>query len=637
MKQFRNYLYALIAAAAMTALLGAGTLQRVDKWLQDWLFQHPRVTAGDIVIIGIDETALDLLGPYYTWDRTVVASALEALAADPEKKPAVTAIDILYAGTTAEEADAQLAKAAEDLGNVVTACMAEYGTQITWEDGHAVSMDKSAVLAFEEPYEALREVTVQGHINAMEDRDGILRHALLYEDLPDGSRVYSMAYETARLYAEQNGQTLDMPMVNRAGHFYVPFTAKPGGYYDGVSIAALISGKVPADYWAGKIVLIGPYATALQDSYYTSIAKAKAMYGVEFQANVIQSLLEGRSKVEVPEWIQLAVLFFLCFAAGIWFQRLKPAKGAILFGAMVIAGFGLSYLLYQFGFLTHPLWIPVCAAVLYVLSLLLHYVQAAREKQALALEKERIDAELKLATRIQTEALLKEFPPFPDRTEFDLYASMDPAKEVGGDLYDFFLIDPDHLALVIGDVSGKGIPAALFMMLSITLIRHIARTHTSPSKILMAVNEEICARNPAQMFVSVWLGILEISTGKMITANAGHEYPALKKPDGSFELLLGKHGLVVGAMEGIRYRETELMLEPGAKLFVYTDGAPEATDSHEELFGNDRLIEALRDGEQGTPKEILETVDRHIREFVGEAPQFDDLTMLCLEYRGPGA
>ena len=634
MKQFKTYIFALIAAIVLTTILGAGTVQRIDRWLQDWLFQHQRVMSKDIVIIGIDDYAFDVLGPYYTWDRTVVASALEALAADPDKKPAVTAIDILYAGNTSEQADERLANAAENLGNVVTASMAEFGNEITWQDGHAVSMKGDAVLAFEEPFEALREVTTQGHINAMNDLDGILRHAMLYVETQDGSRVYSMAYETARIFAEQQGQTIKTPLVNSAGHFYVPYAAKPGRYYEGVSIAMVIEGKVPADYWKDKIVLIGPYATALQDSYFTSIAKARPMYGVEFQANVIQSLLEGRSKVEIPEWVQMIILFIICIIAGIWFQKLGVSRGAILFGAMVVVGAGLPYLMYQAGFIAHPLWVPICAAVLYVLALALHYLQASKEKQALALEKERIDAELTLAARIQSDALLKDFPPFPDRPEFDIYASMDPAKEVGGDLYDFFLIDDDHLAVVIGDVSGKGIPASLFMMLAITLIRHVARTHNSPAEILQAVNEEICSRNPTQMFITVWLGILEISTGKMITANAGHEYPVVKQPGGSFEMLKNKHGLVIGAMEGIRYREIELDLEPGAKLFVYSDGVPEATSLNEELYGTDRMIEALKTCEQGTPQEILETVNRSIQEFVGAAPQFDDLTMLCMEYRG---
>ena len=302
MKQFKSYLYPIAAALVVTVLVGLGILKRMDRWAQDWLFQRPGLPSGDIVIIGIDEEALELLGPYNTWDRNIVASALEALAADPEKKPAVTAVDILYAGSSSQQADDRLAAAAENLGNVITASMAEFGEKITWENGQGSIGETSAVLGYEEPYEALRSCTTQGHINAMTDVDGVMRHGLLYVE-PDGSeesRVYSMAFEAARSYLEQKGQELTAPTVSGQGHFYIPYTARPGGYYDGVSIAGLISGQIPADYWAGKIVLIGPYAPALQDAYFTSIDKGAQMYGAEIQANVIQSLLEKRIKGKLP-------------------------------------------------------------------------------------------------------------------------------------------------------------------------------------------------------------------------------------------------------------------------------------------------------------------------------------------------
>ena len=214
---------------------------------------------------------------------------------------------------------------------------------------------------------------------------------------------------------------------------------------------------------------------------------------------------------------------------------------------------------------------------------------------------------------------------------------MTPAKEVGGDFYDFFMIDDDHLGLAIGDVSGKGVPAALFMMVSSSLIHHMAVREKSPGKVLQIVNRQICSRNPEEMFVTVWLGTLEISTGKLTAASAGHEYPALKQAGQSFELIKDKHGFVLGGMDGVRYREYELQLEPGAKLFVYTDGVAEATDAEKQLFGTDRMIEALRAGENGTPQEILATVNAAVDRFVCKAPQFDDLTMLCLEYKGPKA
>ena len=296
---------------------------------------------------------------------------------------------------------------------------------------------------------------------------------------------------------------------------------------------------------------------------------------------------------------------------------------------------GVSWLLFRFGVITHPLWLPSAVLFLFLAAMGIQYRQASRERQRLALENERIGAELALATRIQANSLPKEFPPFPDRKEFELYASMTPAKEVGGDLYDFFLIDDDHLALTIGDVSGKGVPAALFMMLGSALIRNAAMNQTSPGKILTLVNQQICARNPEEMFITVWMGVLEISTGLLTAANAGHEYPALKQPDGSFELMKDRHGVVIGAMDVARYRDYTIQLTPGAKLFVYTDGVAEATNSSEQLFGTERMIEALRKFEDGTPEEVLRSVRGSVDAFVGKAPQFDDLTMLCIQYLGP--
>ena len=637
MNKVKECLLILAAALLATLIIALGALHRVDKWAQDWLFQRPGVPAGDIIVIGIDDTAFDALGPYYTWDRTVMASALEALAADPDSRPAVVAIDVLYAGNTNPEADERLARAAEDLGCVVTASLAEFGTEITWEGGRPASVETGIVKAYEEPYEALRGVTVQGHINAMVDRDGVLRHALLFVRPrgDGGAPAYSMAFQTARLFLQTRGETLKEPPASSTGHFYVPYTARPGGYYDGVSVAWLIQGKVPAGYWKDKIVLIGPCAPALQDTYFTSIDKGAQMYGVEFQANVIQSLIEGRFKTEVEDPPQLFALFLLCLVGMALFLRLKMAPGAGVCAGLALLGFGGALLLYEVGYVVHPLWLAFAAPALYVLSLVVHYLRVAKERQALALEKERIGAELALATRIQANALPKTFPPFPDRHEFDIYASMTPAKEVGGDLYDFFMIDDDHLALTIGDVSGKGVPAALFMMVAMTLIHHVAASESSPARILEAVNREICSRNPEEMFVTVWLGVLEISTGRLVAANAGHEYPALMQAGQDFDLVKDRHGFVIGGMDGVRYREYELTLTPGSKLFVYTDGVAEATNAAEELFGTDRMLQALKAGESGSPDDVLASVNDAVQAFVGSAPQFDDLTMLCLQYNGP--
>ena len=252
---------------------------------------------------------------------------------------------------------------------------------------------------------------------------------------------------------------------------------------------------------------------------------------------------------------------------------------------------------------------------------------------AVTAEKERIGTELSLAGKIQENSIPNTFPPFPDRTEFDIYASMTPAKEVGGDFYNFFLIDDDHLALMIGDVSGKGVPAALFMMVTNILVSIRTRTGGTPAEILTAVNEELCEHNRADMFVTLWLGILEISTGKLTAANAGHEYP-VTETDGKFDLYKDRHGFVAGGMEGIKYKDYQIKMEPGDRLFLYTDGVPEATAPDGTMFGTDRMLETLNGDRQADPGRIIGNMRRAVDGFVLDAEQFDDLTMLCIKYNG---
>lgn len=249
-------------------------------------------------------------------------------------------------------------------------------------------------------------------------------------------------------------------------------------------------------------------------------------------------------------------------------------------------------------------------------------------------ERERIETELAFASSIQENALPNEFPAFPGRKDFDIFASMTPAKAVGGDFYNYFLTDEDHLILMIGDVSGKGVPAALFMMENCILLRGKAEAGGTPAEILESVNEYVCGHNKMDMFFTLWMGVLELSTGVITFTNAGHEDAAVFRKGGGFELFRTKHGFVCGGMPGIRYRNSEMKLEKGDKLFLYTDGVPEATDGNNCMFAEKRMLEALNEYQDGTPQEILEGVRRNVERFVGDAPQFDDLTMLCLEYRG---
>jgi sigma-B regulation protein RsbU (phosphoserine phosphatase) len=252
--------------------------------------------------------------------------------------------------------------------------------------------------------------------------------------------------------------------------------------------------------------------------------------------------------------------------------------------------------------------------------------------QTVTAEKERIHTELSLATRIQAGIMPHDFPAFPDKKEFDLYALMEPAREVGGDFYDYFLIDDDHLGMVMADVSGKGIPAALFMMVSKTILQSCAMLGKSAAETLNLTNEALTSNNQTGMFVTVWFGILEISSGKLTCANAGHEYPAVKRANGSFELYTDKHGFVIGGMEGTKYQEYTIQLDHGDMVFLYTDGVPEATNSDVVMYGTDRMLAALNKVKDSSLKEILDNVCYDITDFIMDAEQFDDLTMMCLKY-----
>lgn len=279
--------------------------------------------------------------------------------------------------------------------------------------------------------------------------------------------------------------------------------------------------------------------------------------------------------------------------------------------------------------------------ILFLMIAIICALIAERGRRAIFAQKaetektERLATELNLASNIQTNMLPNIFPVFPERKEFTLHASMTPAKEVGGDFYDFFFVDHDHIALVIADVSGKGVPAALFMMVARTLIKNRTIMGGSPAEILYDVNNQICEGNVAKLFVTVWLGIIEISTGKGMAANAGHEHPAIHRQGKDFSLAIYKHSPAVAILPGMRFREHEFQLMPGDTLFVYTDGVTEANNSEKELFGEERLTKALNRDPEATPEQLLKNVKAGINEFVDGTEQFDDITMLSLKYFGP--
>ncbi len=248
-------------------------------------------------------------------------------------------------------------------------------------------------------------------------------------------------------------------------------------------------------------------------------------------------------------------------------------------------------------------------------------------------DKERISSELNVASAIQENSIPNIFPPFPERKEFEIYASMTPAKEVGGDFYDFFLIDDDHLALVMADVSGKGIPAALFMMVTKILVSDRALMGGTPAEILKFVNDRICEHNKVNMFVTLWLGILELSTGKLVASNAGHEKPIICNQNKNFEIIQDDRSIVLGAFEKSKYKNYEIKLNPNDKIFLYTDGIPEATNQENQMFGIKNMLQTLNYYKERTPEKIIEGMKKSINKFVGNSNQFDDLTMMCVELK----
>ena len=359
------------------------------------------------------------------------------------------------------------------------------------------------------------------------------------------------------------------------------------------------------------IIITGAFTNMIYHFDDANVYHRSALYLLSNLSPVIMLIIDMVLLIRYPRSANRSVMI------AFWIYMLAPVI------AIIIQSFssGIQFIIFA-----------TVGSAVYMFSVIVRSLNRRYAKQQM--ESSRLETELNMATKIQADMLPSIYPAFPERPEFDIYASMDPAKEVGGDFYDFFLVDDDHLCMVMADVSGKGVPAALFMMASKIILQNNAKLGKSPAQILTDANAAICSNNREEMFVTVWLGILELSTGKLTAANAGHEYPVMRKANGQFELVKDKHGFVIGGMEGLRYKEYELQMEPGSKLFLYTDGVPEATNSEDKLFGTERMLEALNKDASAMPKSILAQVRSDVDGFVKDAEQFDDLTMLCLEYRG---
>ncbi len=380
-KKLRTWAASLLLAGVMTLATGAGLLQNADLAVSDLWYQTRSASDGHIILIGIDEKSLEEQGPYSQWRRNIIAGILDKLNAADDCHPAVIGVDILYTGkSNIEEDDALLAQNAAKYGNVVTACAAKFGTGLLRGADDEYYLDTASVLDFETPYRMLEESTEQGHINAMLDADGILRHHLLKIRLDDGHEIPSMALMAAEKYSSEtsgnNDGPLSLPPVNSRGFWYLPFSCAPGDF-ECISAADVLSGKVGPDIFKNKIVLIGPYAAGLQDSYFTSIDHSRPMYGIEFQANAVQALLWGDYKIEAAGSVQLLLLFLVLILAFVGFWKRKVWSSTALWLFLCGGYLLLCRFLYSKGLVLHVLWIPACTTVLYIACIAFNYIQAA--------------------------------------------------------------------------------------------------------------------------------------------------------------------------------------------------------------------------------------------------------------------
>ncbi|MBQ7757428.1 CHASE2 domain-containing protein [Anaerotignum sp.] len=378
----KRILSALLAATLMTGIAASGLLYQADNTANDSFYQQERALDGNIFVIGIDAYSLEELGPFQTWGRSYMAQAVEMLNQNPDCKPAAIGVDVLYAGLTEEGEDAALVEALGKYDNVVTASAANFASELVTEADGTFYMDDYYVESYDEPFPALQEVTTQGHINAMYDADGIMRHAIWAIDLSDGRQVNSFAYELYAKYCAHFGMEADAnPPADERYRWYVPFSGKPGAYYDDFSFSDLMNGNIPAEIFADSIVLIGPYATGLMDHVTTSIDHSEVMYGVEYQANVVDALLRGQFVKEVSDVPQLAALFVVAFLLVLFSYKQKIKVSTALWVAAAGGYLAIAKLAYSNGYLLHVLWIPLFSTIIYVALMAYNYLKAAKERR----------------------------------------------------------------------------------------------------------------------------------------------------------------------------------------------------------------------------------------------------------------
>ncbi len=422
-KQIQRFLLATVGALFFTVLYSTDIMLTQANVLADVAYQQPKTPPSEIILIGMDERAVDEFGPM-PWPRDIMAEAIEYLNQDPENRPAVIGIDTTYIGESEyPDADAALVEASGRYGNVVTGSTATFGEELVVNDDGSFYLDTFAVLQYEEPYEALKEVTEQGHINGMLDFDGILRHAIWQIDLPDGREIPSFHRAVYNMYMESQGETdFAVPPTDPRHMWYLNYQSAPGAFDDGFSIADLVYQELDPQLFADKIVLIGPYSQGMQDDYITAVDHSVKMYGVEYQANAVAALLSGELKEEVSKVPQAIAIFLITFLAFFWFYDRGIRISTAVWFASVLACVGFCIFAFNSGYVIHIVYLPLALTVAYVISVGANYTRATFEKRKVTNTLHRY-----LAPEIANE-LLKGDP---------------QALELGGDLKDIAVLFVD--------------------------------------------------------------------------------------------------------------------------------------------------------------------------------------------------
>ncbi|MCK5232023.1 MAG: CHASE2 domain-containing protein [Desulfobulbaceae bacterium] len=487
-----------------------------------------------------------------------------------------------------------------------------------------------------------------GFLNVSPDNDGVIRRVPLLMRFQD--RIYpSLALASVMKALGTNSIYLNISSLGleslRLGTTVVPIDAAAnllvryrGGSrsFDYISAADLLNGRIDLKRIAGRVVFVGTSAAGLKDTVTTPLS---TLYpGVEVHASVADNIL-NQQFLERPAWTTVAELI-LIFVAGTLISIImawsRPLT-ALLYLAIeaTLFWFGGLWSLHLNNVYVSQFY-PLLAlagnySFLNILKLRLAEKRASQRNR----EMQRIESELNVARDIQMGFLPKTFPPFPEHKEFDIFASLIPAREVGGDLFDFFFIDADHLCFSLGDVSDKGVPAALFMATTRTLVKTSAKYCPSPAEMMTRINDALCQDNPESMFVTLVIGVLNIRTGKIIYVNGGHNPPLLIGKDGDVSYKRDKSGPMVGAMAEIPYKEISFTLAPENAIFLYTDGVTEAMNENDEQFSDKRLLQEVTALQAQPVEKVISEIFKKVRKHAGARSQSDDITMLMIRYNTP--